>query len=65
MALWAVLVREVEPLLGVKPLEWRLVTTVEGRAAADAIERITWYACRWGSEVGNRMLARGCRIKAR
>jgi hypothetical protein len=51
--------------MGVKPIEWLLLTTVEVRTAEDAIERVTWYACRWGIEVWHRMLKSGCRIAAR
>jgi len=54
VALWAVQVREIDPPWAVKPIEWLLLTTVEVRTAADAIERVTWYACRWGIEVWHR-----------
>jgi hypothetical protein len=40
VALWAVQVREVEPL------EWLLLTTVAVHTVNDAIERVTWYAGR-------------------
>ena len=65
VALWAVQVREIDPPMDVKPIEWLLLTTVEVRTAADAIERVQWYACRWGIEVWHRMLKSGCRIEAR
>ena len=32
---------------------------------AEAIERVEWYACRWGIEVWHRILKSGCRIEAR
>jgi transposase-like protein/transposase Tn5 family protein len=65
VALWAVQVREVEPPDGVEPIEWLLLTTVAVHTVADAIERVEWYACRWGIEVWHRMLKSGCRIEAR
>jgi hypothetical protein len=65
VALWAVQVREIDPPMDVKPIEWLLLTTVEVRTAADAIERVTWYVCRWGIEVWHRILKSGCRIEAR
>lgn len=65
VALWAVQVREVEPPDGVEPIEWLLLTTVAVHTVADAVERVDWYACRWGSEVGHRLLNSGGRIKAR
>jgi hypothetical protein len=65
VALWAVQVREVEPPDGVEPIEWLLLTTVAVQTVADAIERIEWYACRWGIEVWHRILKSGCRIEAR
>jgi hypothetical protein len=65
VALWAVQVREVEPPDGVEPIEWLLLTTVAVQTVDDAIERVTWYACRWGIEVWHRILKSGCRIEAR
>lgn len=65
VALWAVQVREIDPPMDVKPIEWLLLTTVEVRTAEDAIERVTWYVCRWGIEVWHRILKSGCRIEAR
>jgi hypothetical protein len=51
VALWAVQVREIEPPDGVEPIEWLLLTTVAVQTVADAIERVEWYACRWGIEL--------------
>src|SRR3989442_15413135 len=33
--------------------------------AADAVERVDWYACRWGIELLPKVLKSGCRIEAR
>ena len=64
-ALWAVQVAEIEPPAAVEPIEWLLLTTVSVHTIADAIERVAWYACRWGIEVWHRILKSGCRIEAR
>ena len=65
VALWAVQVGEVEPPAEVEPIEWLLLTTVAVETVNDAIERVQWYACRWGIEVWHRILKSGCRIEAR
>jgi len=65
VVLWAVQVREVEPPAAVQPIEWLLLTTVAVDSVDDAIERVQWYACRWGIEVWHRILKSGCRLEAR
>jgi hypothetical protein len=65
VVLWAVQVREVEPPAEGQPIEWLLLTTVAVDRVEDAIERVQWYACRWGVEVWHRILKSGCRIEAR
>ena len=65
VALWAVQGQEVEPPAGVEPIAWLLWTTVAVQTVADAIERVEWYACRWGMEVWHSILQSGCRIDAR
>jgi hypothetical protein len=62
---WAVLAREVAPPAGVEGLEWMLLTTVEVKESKDALERLEWYARRWGIEVYHRILKSGCRTEAR
>jgi hypothetical protein len=65
VALWAVLVREVDPPAKVKPIEWLLLSTVAVHTVDDAVERVAWYSCRWGIEVWHRILKSGCRIEQR
>jgi hypothetical protein len=65
VTLWAIQVREVEPPTDVTPIEWLLLSTVAVHTVDDAIERVAWYACRWGIEVWHRILQSGCRIEAR
>ncbi len=62
---WAVLAQEQDAPPGVKPLEWMLLTTVPVATLDEAIERLTWYARRWGIEVWHRTLKSGCRIEQR
>ena len=65
VARWAVQVRAVEPPPDVTPIEWLLLSTVEVHTTEDAIERVAWYACRWGIAVWQRILTSGGRIEAR
>jgi hypothetical protein len=65
VSLWAVQVREVDPPTAAEPIEWLLLTTVAVHTVEDAIERVEWYAGRWGIEVWHRILKSGCRIEAR
>jgi hypothetical protein len=65
VALWAVLVSEREPPADTEPIEWLLLSTVAVSSVEDAVERVQWYACRWGIEVWHRILKSGCRLEAR
>lgn len=64
--MWAVYAREVDPPPEVtSPLEWMLLTTVGVSSVAQAVERLRWYALRWGIEVYHRVIKSGCRIEDR
>lgn len=63
--LWAVLAREDAPAADAEPIEWLLLTTVPTTTAAEAVERLAWYTCRWGIEVWHKILKSGCQIEAR
>jgi Transposase DNA-binding/Transposase Tn5 dimerisation domain len=65
LAVWAVLAREDHPPAGLEPLAWLLLTTYAVQSPEDAIERVTWYACRWGIAVLPKVLNSGCRLEAR
>jgi hypothetical protein len=65
VTLWAVQVQEVDPPTDVTPIAWLLLTTVAVDPMAEAIERVEWYACRWGMAVGHRLWQSGCRIAER
>lgn len=59
---WA---HEDTPPAGVEGLEWLLLTTEALERPEQALERVEWYACRWGIEVFHKVLKSGCRIEAR
>jgi hypothetical protein len=63
--LWAVWVIEPEPPSGVEKIEWMLLTTVAVTNTPEALERVDWYACRWGIEVWHKILKSGCKIESR
>jgi hypothetical protein len=65
IAVWAVFAQERDAPVGVKPLEWMLLTTVEVSSIEQACERLMWYSRRWGIEVLHRTLKSGCRIEQR
>lgn len=62
---WAVLAREAAAPEGTPPLEWMLLTTLRVEGLDGAIEKLRWYAGRWGIEVFHRVLKSGCRIESR
>lgn len=63
VAIWAVLAREEDPPAGQEPLSWLLLTTCPVESAADALERVDWYAARWGIELLHTVLKSGCQIE--
>jgi hypothetical protein len=65
VAVWAVLAQECQAPAEVRPLEWMLLTTVPVTSVEQAIEKLQWYAQRWGIEVFHRTLKSGCRIEDR
>ncbi len=64
VALYGILVQEVDPPAEVKPLCWLLLTTVPVTCFDDAVERINWYCQRWQIEILHKILKSGCRIEA-
>jgi Transposase DNA-binding/Transposase Tn5 dimerisation domain/Druantia protein DruA len=63
--IWAVLAKEVENPDAVEPIEWMLLSTCKVNSAEEAIEKVKWYALRWGIEVFHRTLKSGCKIEDR
>lgn len=64
VALYGVLVQEVDPPTEGDPLCWLLLTTVPVTCFDDAVERIDWYCRRWQIEIFHKILKSGCRIEA-
>ncbi len=62
---WAVLAQEIEVPVGIEPLEWMLLTTCPVSDFDLAVEKLDWYAKRWGIEVYHRTLKSGCQIEQR
>ena len=63
--LWAVLAREEQAPTAGEALEWMLLTTLAVTDFAVAIEKLRWYAGRWGIEVFHRVLKSGCKVETR
>ena len=61
----AILAQEVDCPQGVEPLQWMLLTTIAVENFEQAVEKIGWYAKRWGIEVFHRTLKSGCKIEER
>src|SRR5882724_10863660 len=51
IAVWAVQAVEEQPPAGGDPIEWMLLNTCAVHTPAAAVERVDWYACRWGIEI--------------
>ena len=64
-AVWVVQAVEEPPPASGEPLEWVLLTTCAVHTMAEAVERVDWYACRWGIAVWHQGLKRGGRLEAR
>jgi hypothetical protein len=63
--LWVVSAWEEQPPPGVEPLRWDLLTTCRVEDFEGAVEKLRWYAGRWGIEVFHRVLKSGCKIETR
>lgn len=65
LRLWAIQTQEVHPPNGTPPILWQLLTTLPVTSAAEAIERVGWYAQRWQIEVIHKVLKSGCKVEQR
>lgn len=63
--IWAVLAKEIAAPADVDPLEWMLLTTCSVENFDQAVEKLGWYAKRWGIEIFHRTLKSGCKIEER
>ena len=61
----AIVAQEIDCPPGIEPLEWMLLTTVAVENFDEAVEKLSWYAKRWGIEVYHRTLKSGCKIEER
>jgi hypothetical protein len=44
-------------------IDWKLLTDLPVGSAAEAIEKLRWYALRWKIEVFHKILKSGCRVE--
>jgi hypothetical protein len=65
LQLWAIQAQEVHPPKGTTPILWQLLTTLPVTSAAEALERVRWYAQRWQIEVIHKVLKSGCKVEQR
>ena len=57
------LAQETRPPKGEEPVTWVLLTNLPVTTAEQAIEKISWYLCRWQIEIYFRILKSGCKIE--
>jgi Druantia protein DruA/Transposase DNA-binding/Transposase Tn5 dimerisation domain len=60
-----ILAQEIDCPQGIEPLQWMLLTTMAVENFDEAVEKLSWYAKRWGIEVYHRTLKSGCKIEER
>jgi hypothetical protein len=60
-----ILVEEINPPAGEKPVRWLLATTMAVQSLEDALRYVQWYAYRWTIERFHFVLKSGCKIEER
>lgn len=60
-----ILVEEINPPQGEKPVRWLLATTLSVESLEDALQYVQWYAYRWTIERFHFVLKSGCKIEQR
>ncbi len=55
--------KEIDPLPGIEPIEWFLVTNIAITTADEAMEKISWYVQRWKIERFHYILKNGCEVE--
>ena len=65
VSLWAVLIREMKPPSGEKPIEWLLLTTWQITSFDQACQLIQYYTRRWIIERFHFVLKSGCALEQR
>lgn len=61
---WAVYVVELDPPVGVEPVEWMLLTSERVEDLDQANTRVDWYTYRWRIEEWHKAEKTGCRLEA-
>ncbi|MCU0834680.1 MAG: transposase [Chromatiaceae bacterium] len=59
----ALLATEPHPPADEDPLDWLLLTDLPVETPEQAIEKLSWYLCRWQIEVYFKVLKSGCRVE--
>jgi hypothetical protein len=59
----ALLATEPHPPADEDPLDWLLLTNLPVETPEQAIEKLSWYLCRWQIEVYFKVLKSGCRVE--
>jgi len=59
----ALLATEAQPPADEDPLDWLLLTNLPVETAEQAVEKLSWYLCRWQIEVYFKVLKSGCRVE--
>jgi hypothetical protein len=59
----ALLATELQPPADEDPLHWLLLTNLMVDTPEQAIEKLSWYLCRWQIEVYFKVLKSGCRVE--
>ena len=55
----------MRPPNGATPIGWRLLSTLPVESLEAAVEKVRWYAQRWGIEVLHKVRKSGCQIEQR
>lgn len=63
LPLYVVLITELQPPKGAKPIEWLLLTNEPVQTLADAQRVLAWYERRWVIEEYHKALKTGCQIE--
>ena len=63
ITLQAILVTEEEPPLGVEPITWLLLTTLDLSSIEDVKQYVRWYTYRWLIERYHYVLKSGCHLE--
>lgn len=65
LKVYAILAVEENAPESATPLKWMLLTTIPVDTFEESVEKLEWYARRWGIEVYHKTLKSGCQIEQR